>query len=298
MKSVWFITGANKGLGAAIAQKALAAGNAVVATARDAHSAQKALGNHPDLLVCPLDVTDPAQIAAAVAAAKERFGHVDVLVNNAGYGLLGYFEELSEAQIRRQMETNVFGPMNLTRALLPLMRAQGTQNGQNGQEGAGREGGGGRPTRWIVSVSSTSGVKSVEGGSVYSASKFALEGWMEGLRMDVEPFGIGCLIMEPGGFRTDFSNAKASMTFGDNPLPAYEDRRAGLQERFASHDARQPGDPQRFAATILSTLQHPNPPLRLLCGKYAVSAIGEHLRKRLADMDAWREVSESTDFPG
>lgn len=277
MKKVWFITGANKGLGAAIARKALAAGNAVVATARDAQSAVKALGTHEDLLVCPLDVTDPAQIAAAVTAAQQRFGRVDVLVNNAGYGLLGYFEELSEAQIRRQMETNVFGPMNLTRALLPLMREQGSG--------------------WIVSVSSTSGVKSVEGGSVYSASKFALEGWMEGLCMDVEPFGIHCLIMEPGGFRTDFSNAQASMTFSDNPLPAYESRRPALQERFASHDAKQPGDPERFAATIITTLQNPNPPLRLLCGKYAVSAIGEHLRKRLADMDAWREVSVSTDFP-
>lgn len=273
---VWFVTGANKGLGAAIAKLALENGHKVIAAARSPKAAAKELGESPNLYTVRLDLTDETLIQAAVKEALDRFGRVDVLVNNAGYGLMGYFEEFSESSIRKQMETNVFGPMSLTKAFLPTMRRQG----------AG----------WVINVSSTSGIKSVEGGSIYSASKFALEGWTEGLAIEMKPFGVRCMIVEPGGMRTDFFNPETSFTFADLEIDAYAKQRQALQSLLIAMGKTVAGDPNRVAKAMLRAMQADTPPLRLLCGRYAAESVDKHLQGRRAEFDAWRHLSENTDF--
>lgn len=275
-QQIWFVTGAGKGLGAAITKEALENGHKVVAAVRNPEAAQKALGECPNLLCVKLDLIDGQSIHAAVKEAVKAFGRIDVLVNNAGYGLLGYFEEFSEELIRRQMETNVFGLMNLTRAILPVMREQ-------------RSG-------WIVNFSSTSGLKSVEGGAAYSASKFAVEGFTEGLAIEVKPFGINCLIVEPGAFRTDFFKEGTSFVAGDIKIKDYDERRQPLMDHFTEFDGIQPGDPKKLAKALASTLKEKNPPLRLLCGRYAAKSIDEYMQARRKEFDTWRPVTESCDF--
>lgn len=234
------------------------------------------MGKSLDLLPVKLDLTKNDQVQAAVKAALDTFGRLDVLVNNAGYGLLGYFEEMSDQQIRTQMETNVFGTMGLTRAVLPSMRSHRSD--------------------WIINVSSTSGIKSVEGGSIYSASKFALEGWTEGLAIELKSFGIQCMIVEPGGMRTDFFNPKTSFTFSDLKIEDYAKQRDALWNHMMSMGKTVGGDPNRVAEAILKAMQADNPPLRLLCGKYAAESVDKYLQGRRAEFDAWRAVTESTDF--
>jgi NAD(P)-dependent dehydrogenase (short-subunit alcohol dehydrogenase family) len=182
-KKVWLVTGASRGMGVDIAQAALAAGHAVVATGRDPERVRAALGVHDDLLAVALDVTDPASAQSAVAAALDRFGRIDVLVNNAGNFYAGFFEEISPEDFRAQVETNLFGPLNVARAVLPVMRAQ--------RSGV------------VVTMSSTAGLIGQEFTSAYAASKFAVEGWMESLTSEVAPFGIRTMIVEPGFFRTE-----------------------------------------------------------------------------------------------
>ena len=273
---VWFVTGANKGLGAAITKEALENGYKVVAAARKPEAAKQALGDCPNLYCVKLDLTDDESIQIAVKEATNKFGHINVLVNNAGYGLLGYFEEFSDELIRRQMETNVFGLMSLTRAVLPSMRKH-------------RSG-------WIINFSSTSGIKAVEGGAVYSASKFAVEGFTEGLAIEVKPYGIKCLIVEPGAFRTDFFKEGTSFVAGDIKVSDYDERRQPLMDHFAAFNGIQPGNPQKLAKALMHTLQSDNPPLRLLCGRYAAKSIDEYMQGRRAEFDAWRYLTESTDF--
>lgn len=273
---VWFITGANKGLGAAIAKEALDKGYKVVATARKTEGMEETLGDSPNLLVTKLDITNDEQVQSSVNAALDKFGSIDFLVNNAGYGLLGYFEEMSEDLIRQQIETNVFGTMKLTRAVLPIMRKQGSG--------------------WVIVFSSTSGVKAVEGGSVYSASKFALEGWAEGLNIELKPFGIQTMIVEPGAFRTDFFNEKTSFTFSDVEIDDYSQQRDIMHHNFVSRDQKQPGNPVKLAKALMTTVNDSNPPLRLLAGKYAAESIEQYLKERRSEVEAWREVSRSTDF--
>lgn len=275
-EQVWFVTGASKGLGAAITKEALTNGYKVVAAVRNPEAAQKALGDCPNLFCVKLDLTDETSIRAAVKAALDNFGHLDVLVNNAGYGLLGYFEEFSEDLVRRQMETNVFGLMSLTRAVLPGMRKQ-------------RSG-------WIVNFSSTSGIKAVEGGAIYSASKFAVEGFTEGLAIELKPFGINCLLMEPGAFRTDFFKEGTSFASGDITIADYDERRQPLMDHFTEFDGIQPGDPKKLAHILVHTLKGDKQPLRLLCGRYAAKSIDEYLLARRLEFDAWRHVTESSDF--
>ncbi|MGA2107613.1 MAG: SDR family oxidoreductase [Syntrophorhabdales bacterium] len=211
---VWFITGANKGMGAAIAKEALSRGYKVVATARNPERAGGILGNSPNLLIAKLDITNGEQVQSAVNGAMDRFGRIDVLVDNAGYALLGFFEEMSEKLIRQQIETNVFGTMKVTRAVLPLMRTQGSG--------------------LVIVFSSTSGIRAVGGSSMYSASKFALEGWTEGMSADLKPFGIRCMLVEPGPFRTDFANVETSMTFSDLEIDDYKQQRETLYNTFVS----------------------------------------------------------------
>jgi NAD(P)-dependent dehydrogenase (short-subunit alcohol dehydrogenase family) len=275
-QKVWFITGGNKGLGAAMVKEALANGYQVVATARSVESAEQALGTHPNLLLLKLDITNDAQVQEAVAAALARFGQIDVLVNNAGYGLLGYFEEMSATSIRQQIETNVFGTMNITRAILPVMREQG----------AG----------FVVVVSSTSGIKSVPGGSVYSASKFALEGWAEGMNIDMKPFGIRFMLLEPGPFRTDFANADTSMQLPDKQVPAYDEARTNLENIFRSMNGKQAGDPAKLAKSLLKVVNSENPPLRLLISKGSIPAVDAYYKTRFAEFEQWQDVSADSDF--
>jgi NAD(P)-dependent dehydrogenase (short-subunit alcohol dehydrogenase family) len=275
-QKVWFITGGNKGLGAAMVKEALATGYQVVASARSVESAEKTLGTHPNLLIVKLDITNDHQVQDAVSAAIARFGHIDVLVNNAGYGLLGYFEEMSDESIRKQFETNVFGTMKITRAILPIMRQQGYG--------------------FVVVVSSTSGIKSVNGGSVYSASKFAVEGWAEGMNIDMKPFGIRFMLLEPGAFRTDFANEDASMQLPDLKVDAYEQSRNGLEKIFRQMNGNQAGDPSKLAKGLIKVVNSENPPVRLLISKGAIPAVDNYYKTRYAEFQLWQEVSADSDF--
>jgi NAD(P)-dependent dehydrogenase (short-subunit alcohol dehydrogenase family) len=275
-QKVWFITGGNKGLGAAMVKEALANGYQVVASARNVESAEKTLGAHPNLLIVKLDITNDEQVQNAVSAAMERFGQIDVLVNNAGYGLLGYFEEMSDESIRNQFETNVFGTMKITRAILPVMRQQGVG--------------------FVVVVSSTSGIKSVNGGSVYSASKFAVEGWAEGMNIDMKPFGIRFMLLEPGAFRTDFANEEASMQLPDLKVEAYEESRKDLEEIFRQMNGNQAGDPSKLAKGLIKVVDAANPPVRLLISKGAIPAVENYYKTRYAEFQQWQEVSADSDF--
>ncbi|QWU16727.1 NADP-dependent 3-hydroxy acid dehydrogenase YdfG [Paenibacillus sophorae] len=273
---VWFITGANKGLGAAFAKEALGKGYKVVATARKTEGMEKILGDSPNLLTVSLDITNEEQVQSSVNAALDRFGRIDVLINNAGYSQLGFFEEMSEGLIRQQMETNVFGTMKLTRAVLPTMRKQGSG--------------------WIIVISSASGVRSVEGGSIYSASKFALEGWTEGLSVELKPFGIRCMLVEPGPFRTDFLNEQTSVKYSDIEIGDYKQRREAMRGSFVLADQKQPGDPAKLSKALMMALDASNPPLRLLAGKRTVETIDQYFQGRLSEYQDWREVSANTDF--
>lgn len=199
-----------------------------------------------------------------------------MLVNSAGYGLLGYFEEISEKLIRQHIETNIFATIKITRAVLPFMRKQ-------------RSG-------WIIVVSSTSVIRAVEGNSVYSASKFALEGWAEGMSTDLKPFGIRCMIVEPGAFRTDFFNEKTSLIISDIEIDDYKQRREILHDNAVSWHQKQPGDPAKLAKALMTASNAPNPPLRLLVGKAAVDSIDKYLKERRSEFETWREVSANTDF--
>jgi NAD(P)-dependent dehydrogenase (short-subunit alcohol dehydrogenase family) len=267
---------ANKGLGAAIAKEALDNGYKVVTTARKTEGMRDTLGDSPNLLISNLDITNEEQVQSAVNNALEKFGRIDVLVNNAGYGQLGYFEETSEELIRQQMETNVFGTMNLTRAILPIMRKQRSGS--------------------IVTVSSVVGITAVEGGSVYSASKFALEGWMEGLNIELKPFGIRCMLVEPGPFRTDFSNVQTSAKFSDLEIEDYDQQRVQMQNFYTSFHKTEPGDPAKLAKAMIKVLTDTNPPFRFIGGTGMVDFINQYLQSRQTEYDNWRDVSDSTNF--
>jgi NAD(P)-dependent dehydrogenase (short-subunit alcohol dehydrogenase family) len=209
---IWFVTGAARGMGVDIAEAALADGHTVVATARKADAVTAAVGDHDDLLAVPLDITDPASVDAAVAAAVARFGRIDVLVNNAGNFYAGYFEEVSPDQMRAQIETNLFGPMNVTRAVLAVMRAQRAGH--------------------VVTISSTAGLVGQEFVAAYAASKFGVQGWMESLRFDVEPFGIRTTIVEPGFFRTELLVEGSSTIWPELSLDDYTNRTTSTIETW------------------------------------------------------------------
>ncbi|HEY8999979.1 MAG TPA: SDR family NAD(P)-dependent oxidoreductase [Mucilaginibacter sp.] len=273
---VWFITGGNKGIGAAIVKEALANGYNVVAAARNIYGAKETFGYHPNLLMVKLDITDDEQVTNAVKSALDRFGRIDVLVNNAGYGLLGYFEEMSETSIRKQFETNIFGTMKITRAILPVMRKQGSG--------------------FVVVVSSTSGIKAVAGGSVYSASKFALEGWVEGMNIDMKSFGIRFMLLEPGAFRTDFANENASMQLPDMEVEAYNEARESLAQIFRTMNGNQAGDPAKLAKGLVKVVNSENPPLRLLISKGAIPAVENYYNTRFNEFEQWKDISADSDF--
>src|SRR5688500_6270383 len=239
-KKVWLVTGAGRGMGVDIVRAALAAGHAVVATGRDPERVSAALGAHDDLLVVALDVTDPAGVRAAVDAAVERFGRIDVLVNNAGNFYAGFFEEIAPEDYRAQIETNLFGPLNVTRAVLPVMRAQ-------------RSG-------LVVTMSSTAGLIGQEFCTAYAASKFGLEGWLESVTPEVAPFGIRSIVVEPGFFRTDLLTPE-STRYAEPAIEDYAERTRQTVAAWNSMNGRQGGDPAKLARALVHLAGRQEPPV-------------------------------------
>src|SRR3954454_5034049 len=272
MTKTWLITGAGRGMGVEFARAALAAGHNVVATGRKPDAVRSAVGEHENLLVTALDVTDPHSAQDAVAAAIERFGRIDVLVNNAGSFLAGFFEELTTEQVRSQIETNLFGPMTVTRAVLPVMRRQ--------------------YAGLVISISSGAGVIGSPSGSAYAASKFALEGWMESLTGEVQPFGIRTMIVEPGFFRTELLTPD-STTFGELSIDDYDEARAEVNAFWASMNGRQAGDPAKLARALVQLADSTEPPLRWAAGDDVVEGVEDKARLLLGEVEAQRELSVS-----
>jgi NAD(P)-dependent dehydrogenase (short-subunit alcohol dehydrogenase family) len=271
-KKVWFVTGAGRGMGVDIAHAALAAGHAVVATGRDPVRVGTAIGAHDDLLVVALDVTDPASAEAAVGAALERFGRIDVLVNNAGNFCAGFFEEISPDDFRAQVETNLFGPLNVTRAVLPVLRAQRAGH--------------------VVTISSTAGLIGQEFCTAYAASKFALEGWMESLTPEVAPFGIRTTVVEPGFFRTDLLTPE-STSYAEPSIDDYAERTRQTVTAWNGMNGQQGGDPVKLAKALVQLLGGDEPPLRWVAGADAVQGVEAKARDLLAQVAAHRALSSS-----
>ena len=275
-QQVWLVTGAAKGLGFEIAKAALATGHQVVATVRSRPEALRAaLQNDPCLFVAVMDVTDEAQVKAAVAQALARFGRIDVLVNNAGYGLLGGVEEASDAEVRRQYDTNVFGLLNVTRAVLPPMRSRH----------AGR----------VINVSSMYGLGSQVGWGIYSSTKFAVEGITEALAAEIAPLGLFATAVEPGLFRTDFLGAD-SFAAAAGSLPDYADTVGRMRARAGGFHGAQPGDPAKLAQALLRLAASDRPPVHLPLGPDSVAQYRrktDGIEQEIAD---WQPVTDGTDF--
>ncbi|HEY0115565.1 MAG TPA: SDR family NAD(P)-dependent oxidoreductase [Allosphingosinicella sp.] len=272
MSKVYLITGAARGMGVDLAQAALAAGHNVVATARQAETVTRALGVHERLLPIRLDVTSPGDASEAARASLDRFGRIDVLINNAGNFYGGFFEELSPEQVRSQVETNLFGPMNVTRAVLPLMRGQ-------------RSG-------LVISISSLAGLVGGEFTSAYAASKFGVEGWMESLAPEVEPFGIRTMIVEPGYFRTELLQPE-STTFAALSIDDYADRTAQIIPAWQAMNGKQPGDPSKLATALIQLADGDEPPQRWVAGADAVLAAEQKAQTLLSQVEAHRTLSTS-----
>jgi NAD(P)-dependent dehydrogenase (short-subunit alcohol dehydrogenase family) len=271
-KKVLLITGAGRGMGVDIAKAALAAGYAVAATGRRPETVEQAVGAAEDLLTVRLDVTDPASAQAAVQAAVDRFGRIDVLVNNAGNFIAGFFEEITPDDFRAQIETNLFGPLNVTRAVLPVMRAQ-------------RSG-------LVVTISSTAGIVGGEFTSAYAASKFGLEGWMESLTPEVAPYGIRTMLVEPGFFRTDLLTPE-STSYAQPSIDDYIERTKQTVTAWNAMNGQQGGDPAKLATALVRLVGSDEPPLRWAAGADAVAALENKAQTLIKQANAYRELSSS-----
>jgi NAD(P)-dependent dehydrogenase (short-subunit alcohol dehydrogenase family) len=271
-KRVWFITGSGRGMGVDLARAALAAGHAVVATGRDTETVADAVGDADDLLVAELDITSLASAEAAVRAAADRFGRIDVVVNNAGNFYAGFFEELTPEQIERSLTTNLVGPMNVTRAVLPVMREQRSGN--------------------VIAITSTAGIVGQEFCSAYAASKFGVEGWMESLRFEVEPFGIRTTIVEPGFFRTELLTNE-STAYAELSIDDYAERTAQTRPAWEAMSGKQGGDPAKLAKALVMVVDQEQPPLRWVAGADAVATVEQKASELLAQVDAYRDLSSS-----
>ncbi|KNY16378.1 short-chain dehydrogenase [Shinella sp. SUS2] len=272
----WFITGASRGFGALIAEKALEKGDRVVATARNPQAILDRFGTRPDLLAVALDVTDEAQAHRAVGEAVARFGGIDILVNNAGYGLLGAVEEATGAEVEALYRTNVFGLLAVTRAVLPHMRRQRSGH--------------------ILNFSSIGGYRSGPGFGVYSSTKFAVEGLTEALSAELAPLGIHATAIEPGYFRTDFLDA-TSLSISPIEITDYAQTAGAVRERAKVISHNQPGNPQRLAEVVVDFVDAPNPPVRLPLGSDTIAAIAAKHAENEALIAEWRAIAVSTDFP-
>jgi NAD(P)-dependent dehydrogenase (short-subunit alcohol dehydrogenase family) len=274
-KKVWLVTGAGRGLGVDIARAALAAGHSVVATGRNTEKVSSAIGEHNDLMAVKLDVTEPADAEVAVAAAVDWFGRIDVLVNNAGNFNAGFFEELTPEDFRAQIETTLFGPINVTRAALPIMRAQ-------------RSG-------LVVTISSTAGIVGGEFLTAYAASKFGVEGWMESLAPEVAPFGIRTMLVEPGFFRTELLTPE-STRYAESSIEDYAQRTEQTVTAWQSMNGQQSGDPAKLADALVQLAAQDEPTLRFPGGADAVTTFENRAKLLLAQADAHRELSSHLDY--
>ncbi|PZE62900.1 short-chain dehydrogenase/reductase [Curtobacterium sp. MCPF17_047] len=271
--TVWFITGAARGMGIDLTRAALAAGHRVVATARDAAKVTDVFGDQENLLAVSLDITDEHAARAATDAAVAHFGRIDVLVNNAGLFYAGFFEEISPAQMRQQMETNFFGPLTVTRAVLPVMRHQ-----RSGQ---------------VITISSTAGIVGQEFVAAYCASKFALEGWMESIRYDLAPYGITTMVVEPGFFRTELLVEGTSTIWPELSIEDYAERTATTIEAWKGMNGKQGGDPAKLAAALVSLTDSGEPPLRWVAGADAVQTALDKANLLLEQVAAHEQLSSS-----
>jgi len=269
-QKVWLITGAGRGMGVDIARAALAAGHAVVATARNTDTVTAALGKDDDLLAVRLDVTDPADAEAAAGAAVERFGRIDVLVNNAGNFYAGFFEEISPQDFRAQVETTLLGPVNVTRTVLPVMRAQ--------------------HSGLVIAISSTAGIAGQEFCTAYAASKFAVEGWIESLTPEVAPFGIGTMLVEPGFFRTELLTPE-STTYAEPSIGDYAERTKQTIAAWNAMNGQQGGDPAKLAHALVQLAGQDQPPLRFVAGADAIATVEQKAKDLLTQAGAYRELS-------
>ncbi|MFE1369034.1 oxidoreductase [Streptomyces anulatus] len=273
--SVWFVTGASRGLGAEITREAQERGHSVIATARDAEAVRKAYPGKTDgLLAVNADVTVPEQLTAAVEAGLAEFGRIDVVVNNAGYGLVGAIEETSDRAARALFDVNVFGVLNTLRATLPTLRAQRSGH--------------------VLNIGSVGGFATAPAAGLYGASKFALEGISEALHGELAPLGVRVTIVEPGGFRTDFLNSSTSMRVEPASIADYVVGAGPVREALANYDGRQPGDPVKAAKAIVDITEVTEPPLRLQLGADAIERVEAKLDGVRRELDAWRHVALST----
>ena len=272
----WFITGASSGFGRVLAGYLASIGAKVVATARDVKQLEPFMMHHPgQVFILPLDVTNEASIQHAVDDAIAHVGHIDVLVNNAGYGIAGAIEEVSESEYMPMFNTNLFGLINMTKALLPQFRE--------------------RRSGTIVNMSSIGGLIAMPGWGYYNASKFAVEGLSDSLRAEVAPLGIHVMTVEPGPFRTDFlsrSGQEATTHISDYQITAGKTR-----EYFRSQGGKQPGDPQRGVEAIVAAVSDPHPPNHLLLGKLAMDRFRKHLKQWDAELDGWESLAVGADYP-
>jgi NAD(P)-dependent dehydrogenase (short-subunit alcohol dehydrogenase family) len=274
-QKTWIITGAGRGLGVDIAKAALTAGHNVVATGRNPAAVAEALGDADNLLVAKLDVTSSKDAKAAAEAAVERFGSIDVLVNNAASFYAGFFEELTPEQMDRQITTTLFGPMNVTRAVLPVMRKQRSGH--------------------VVTISSSAGFAGFEYGSAYATSKFAVDGWMESLAPEIEPFGIHATVVNPGFFRTELLT-KESTNYAPTTIEDYAERNAAQHAFWDGMNGKQAGDPIKLAHALVTITQLEQPPLRFIAGSDAIAQAEEKLTERQQQIDAHRDLSSSLAF--
>ncbi len=276
MNKIWFITGSSRGLGRTLVEAVLAAGNKVVATARRPEDLADLVKVHGDKIrAVKLDVTSPEDAKKAVAKAVEAFGRLDVVVNNAGYGFIGAFEEMTPDEFKGQVDTNFWGVVHVTREVLPLLRKQG-----NGH---------------IIQITSIGGRIGIPGVSGYHAAKFAVEGLSEALAQEIKPLGLKLTIVEPGGFRTDW--AGASMAYA-KPIEAYAPTVGRIREYMVKHAGQQPGDPRKAAAAILRITEIAEPPLRLALGNDAMAFLRNSYKTNAEELDRWAEFTQSTDFDG
>jgi NAD(P)-dependent dehydrogenase (short-subunit alcohol dehydrogenase family) len=273
---VYLITGASSGLGLEIAKTALAEGNKVIATGRDASKVSKAINNATEnLLVLPMDVTKMNEINLVVNSAIEKFGTIDVLVNNAGNFYAGFFEGLSQNQVEQQIATNLFGPMNVTRAVLPFMRKNKSGH--------------------IITITSTAGLVGYELCTAYAASKFGLEGFMESLQMEVAPFGINTTIVEPGFFRTDLL-ATSSVQWSEIEIADYAERLSMLRPGWEGMSGKQGGDPAKFATALLTIANEETPPKRWMAGADCLAEVERKIKELQEQANAFRELSSSLSY--
>jgi NAD(P)-dependent dehydrogenase (short-subunit alcohol dehydrogenase family) len=271
-KKVWFITGAGRGMGVDIAKAAMAAGHQVVATGRNKDKVAQVLGKSGNLLVVKLDITNYAEAVSAVKTAVDHFGRIDVLVNNAANFYAGFFEELSAEQMEQQISTSLIGPMNVTRAVLPVMRKQ--------------------HSGLIITISSTAGLVGFEFGTAYAASKFGLEGWMQSLHAEIEPFGIKTITVNPGFFRTELLTEE-STNFANHPISDYDERRSQQMQFWKGYNGKQSGDPKKLAQALLTVSEMEVPPQRFLAGADAIDTAEKVVATLNQELNAYRNLSSS-----